>query len=227
MLMLHSAYPAGFVPPGLAAFARPRRKAALPALRPARLFPPPSLWPKTGHYPDILPSQWADQIDPVRGTAASPLGEGNLDRDRFEKIIAIAVNPATYEEEAMTALRKARELVKENRALAHPAPPPPPPPADPPHQDYSFRVEITNIPPDWLTIVAHNLSKAAYGLGLKSKIEYDFTDTPLSLDVRADGPKQACYAFEHHFTWLVDFVNSQQRQPKICSVRSLAACEGA
>ena len=149
----------------------------------------------------------------------------NLGRDRFDKIIAIAVNPATYEEEAITALRKARELVRENRALAHPAPPPAPPkPA--PKPNYYFQVEITNIPPDWLTLVAHSLSKEAYGLGLKSKIEYDFSDTPLSLKIRADGSKEACNAFEKHFTLLIDFVNSQQQQPKTCTVRSFAACKG-
>jgi hypothetical protein len=145
-----------------------------------------------------------------------------LGRDRFDKIIAIAVNPATYEEEAITALRKARELVKENRALAHPEPPPPPPRPAPPQPDYCFQVEITNIPSDWLTLVAHNLSKEAYGLGLKSKIEYDFSDMPPSLNIRADGSKQACSTFEARFTALIDFVNSQQRQPKICTVRSLA-----
>src|ERR1043166_2339189 len=84
-------------------------------------------------------------------------GVANLGRERFDKIIAIAVNPATYEEEAITALRKARELVKEDRALAHPAPPPPPAP-EPPESRYYFQVEITNIPPDWLTLVAHSLS---------------------------------------------------------------------
>jgi hypothetical protein len=148
-----------------------------------------------------------------------------LVRDRFDKIIAIAVNPATYEEEAITALRKARELVKENRALAHPEPPPPAP-AEPPEPNYCFQVEIANIPPDWLALVAHSLSKEAYGLGLRSKIEYDFSDTPPALNVRADGSKEACSAFEEHFTSLIDFVNSQQRQPKICTIRSLAACEG-
>lgn len=156
-----------------------------------------------------------------------------MGRDRFDKIIAIAVNPATYEEEAITALRKARELVKVDRALAHPAPPAaplPPEPAvapEPPEAaepDYCFQVEITNIPPDWLTVVAHSLSREAYGLGLKSKIEYDFTDIPLALNVRADGSREACCAFETHFTSLIDFVNSQQQQPKICTVRSLAAC---
>ena len=142
----------------------------------------------------------------------------NLGRDRFDKIIAIAVNPATYEEEAITALRKARELVKEDRALAHPAPQPPEP-------LYYFQVEITNIPPDWLAVVAHSLSKAAYELGLKSKIEYDFSDTPVALNVRADGSEEACRAFERHFTYLMDFVNAQPRQPKTCTIRSLAACE--
>ena len=150
----------------------------------------------------------------------------NLGRERFDKIIAIAVNPATYEEEAITALRKARELVKENRALAHPAPPPSPPAPEPRQPEYCFRVEITNIPPDWLALVAHSLSREAYALGLKSKIEYDFSDTPLALSVRADGSKQACKSFEIHFTSLVEFVNSQQHQPKICTLRSLAACEG-
>ena len=151
-----------------------------------------------------------------------------MGRDRFDKIIAIAVNPATYEEEAITALRKARELVKENRALAHPAPPPeplPPPPEPAPKPNYYFQVEITNIPPDWLTLVAHSLSKEAYGLGLKSKVEYDFSDTPLALNVRADGSKEACKAFEKQFTLLVDFINSHQQRPQICTVRSLAVCE--
>jgi hypothetical protein len=148
-----------------------------------------------------------------------------LGRDRFDKIIAIAVNPATYEEEAITALRKARELVKEDRALAHPAPPPPPAPEPPPEPLYYFQVEITNIAPDWLTLVAHNLSKEAYALGLKSKIEYDFSDTPPSLNIRADGSEQACRGFERHFTCLIDFVNAEQHQPKTCTIRSLAACE--
>jgi hypothetical protein len=142
-----------------------------------------------------------------------------LGRDRFDKIIAIAVNPATYEEEAITALRKARELVKEDRALAHPASPPPAAPAEP---NYCFQVAITNIPPDWITLIAHSLSKEAYGLGLKSKIEYDFSDVPLALNVRADGCIDACSAFEKHFIRLMDFVNAQPRQPKTCTVRSFA-----
>jgi hypothetical protein len=35
-----------------------------------------------------------------------------MSRDRFDKIIAIAVNPGAYEEEAIAALLKARQLAK-------------------------------------------------------------------------------------------------------------------
>ena len=35
-----------------------------------------------------------------------------MSRDRFEKILAVAVNPGAYEGEAIAALRKARELVE-------------------------------------------------------------------------------------------------------------------
>jgi hypothetical protein len=41
-----------------------------------------------------------------------------MSRDRFDKIIAIAVNPGAYEEEAIAALLKARQLAKENPSLA-------------------------------------------------------------------------------------------------------------
>ena len=41
-----------------------------------------------------------------------------MSRDRFDKIVAIAVNPGAYEEEAIAALLKARQLAKENPSLA-------------------------------------------------------------------------------------------------------------
>jgi hypothetical protein len=133
------------------------------------------------------------------------------DRDRFNKIIAVAVNPATYEEEAIAALRKARELVKQNRVLAHPALPSPQPAAS----EYHFQVVIINIPTDWLGVVAEILCKKADGLGLNSKIEYDFSTIPSGLDVRAEGGKQACDAFERHVVWLIDYMNSRLAQPQI------------
>src|SRR5450631_3520383 len=47
------------------------------------------------------------------------------DRGRFQKVLAIAINPGAYEAEAIAALRKARTFVKIDPSLAHPPPPPP------------------------------------------------------------------------------------------------------
>jgi Protein of unknown function (DUF2786) len=33
-----------------------------------------------------------------------------MDRKRIEKMLAVAINPGVYEEEAISALRKAREI---------------------------------------------------------------------------------------------------------------------
>jgi hypothetical protein len=35
-----------------------------------------------------------------------------MDRKRIEKMLAVAISPGAYEEEAISALRKAREVVK-------------------------------------------------------------------------------------------------------------------
>jgi hypothetical protein len=60
------------------------------------------------------------------------------DRDRLEKVIAVALNPGAYEEEAFTALRKARELVRQDPQLAHAPPPPTPAPEPPPPVEHSL-----------------------------------------------------------------------------------------
>jgi hypothetical protein len=40
------------------------------------------------------------------------------DKDRLDKVLAVAINPGAYEPEAVAALRKARQLVKRDPALA-------------------------------------------------------------------------------------------------------------
>jgi hypothetical protein len=47
------------------------------------------------------------------------------DRDRFNKVLAVAINPGSYEQEAIAALRKARDFVKTDPSLAHSPPLPP------------------------------------------------------------------------------------------------------
>ena len=42
-----------------------------------------------------------------------------MDRKKIEKMLAVAISPGAYEEEAIAALRKAREIVKQNPLLAH------------------------------------------------------------------------------------------------------------
>jgi Protein of unknown function (DUF2786) len=40
-----------------------------------------------------------------------------MDRKKIEKMLAVAISPGAYEEEAIAALRKAREIVKQPRRL--------------------------------------------------------------------------------------------------------------
>ena len=131
------------------------------------------------------------------------------DRDRLEKVIAVALNPGAYEEEAITALRKARELVRQDPELAH-SPPPPPSPLEPPSPvEHSLDFEVTKIPPYWINIFTNNVSEAAYGLGLKSKIVVELEAAPRVIQIRCDGPKQACAVFEAHLNWLITYINTQ------------------
>lgn len=134
----------------------------------------------------------------------------SADRERFEKVLAIAINPGAYENEAISALRKARELVKKDRSLAHPPPAPAPKPAPP--GDDSLEIKITRIGPFWLNILLSNLSQEAYGLGLKSKLTCDFSETPTAVNIRCDGPRDACATFRVHLKWLIDYINSQPRK---------------
>src|SRR6476646_9843832 len=112
------------------------------------------------------------------------------DRDRLEKVIAVALNPGAYEEEAITALRKARELVRQDPGLAHPPPPPTSPPEPPPPVEHSLAFQVTKIPPYWINIFTNNVSEAAYGLGLKSKIVVELEETPRAIRIRCDGPSR-------------------------------------
>ena len=133
-----------------------------------------------------------------------------MSRDRFDKIIAIAVNPGAYEEEAIAALLKARQLAKDNPALAYP---PSSLPVKPSPSEASKQFTITKIAPFWLNILADSISNMAYGLGLKSKISYDFKQRPVALSIRCDGTLAACNALEAHIHWLIDYVNSPPARP--------------
>jgi hypothetical protein len=83
-------------------------------------------------------------------------------RDKFAKIIAVAINPGAYEDEAIAALRRARALVQENPSLAYPEP------AlikRSGREDGSYQTQISNITALVLPVLMTNLSAEAYGLG--------------------------------------------------------------
>jgi hypothetical protein len=136
------------------------------------------------------------------------------DRDRLDKVLAIAVNPGAYETEAVAALRAARQLIRKNPSLAHPPLHPrvhTPKPA--PLGEHSHQVRITNLAPLWLYIAINSLSQQAYGLGLKNKIVIDFKSMPFALDVRCDGAETGCDAFARYVNRLIAYINSQPRRP--------------
>jgi hypothetical protein len=135
------------------------------------------------------------------------------DRARFNKVLAVAINPGSYEQEAIAALRKARDLVKTDPTLAHP---PPLPPAavikGTPSDQSSIESKVTNITRFWLPIFLSNLSEQAYGLNLKSKLSCDFSVVPTTVSIRCDGSKKGCEAFQAHLNWLVKHINSQSKK---------------
>jgi len=135
------------------------------------------------------------------------------DRDRLDKVLAIAVNPGAYETEAVAALRAARQLIKKNPSLVHPPRRPRVPTPNPAQGEHSRQVRITNIAPLWLYIAINCLSQEAYGLGLKSKIVIDFKVMPFALDVRCDGAETDCDTFGRYVNRLIAYINAQPRRP--------------
>jgi hypothetical protein len=130
-------------------------------------------------------------------------------KDRLDKVLAVAINPGAYEQEAVAALHKARELVKGNPNLAFDL-------AsmsgfDPP-DEVSFETEIGGISEFWLPIVLNTLSEQAYNLGLKSRIICDLV-MPTTVHIKCTGTASACEAFKDHLKLLREYINSRQSAP--------------
>jgi hypothetical protein len=99
-------------------------------------------------------------------------------KDRLDKVLTVAINPGAFEQEAVAALHKARELVKRDPNLAFD-----PLPSLDSKDEASFEVEISGVSEFWLPIALNTLSEQAYALGLKSKIISDFA-TPTTVKVK-------------------------------------------
>src|SRR5260370_42046319 len=131
-------------------------------------------------------------------------------RTRFEKIIAIAMDPGAFEDEAIAALRKARELIRQDPGLKEPEIRPPK--VEP--AEASFKSRITNVQNDWLTILMSNLSQEAYGLGLKSKIVCDYAERLTTVEVRCDGSADASNKFQGPLDSPIHYTNKQYAENK-------------
>jgi len=136
------------------------------------------------------------------------------DRDRLQKVLSLAINPGAIEGEAVAALHRARELVKQNPSLAHPPVPPASPPFQPPPPQATFKVSITSVHPDWILILVGFLSKTAYELELKHKIEFDFSQTLTAVNVICDGSQTSCASFEKQVEWCIRYINEELKKPK-------------
>jgi hypothetical protein len=127
-----------------------------------------------------------------------------MDRERFDKVWALAVNPGAIEGEALAAFRKMRELVKENPALGHPAPQTAPAPKPP---QATLKARITRVHSEWVLILIGQLSKRAYELDLRNKITFDFSAAQTAIELVCEGSADACNEFERHVDWCIDYIN--------------------
>jgi len=129
-------------------------------------------------------------------------------KDRLDKVLAVAINPGAYEQEAVAALHKARELVRKEPNLAFDLPTSPLPSPDP-ADEASFEVEISGVSEFWLPIVVNTLSEQAYALRLKSQFISDF-GTPTTVRIKCDGRETGCEAFKKHLDSLVEYIHSRR-----------------
>jgi hypothetical protein len=130
-------------------------------------------------------------------------------KDRLDKVLAVAVNPGAYEQEAVAALHKARELIKRDPNLAFGLPSVSG--LDPAHEA-SFESEISGVSEFWLPILLNTLSDRAYTLRLRSKFICDFA-IPTTVHVKCDGKETGCEAFEAHLNVLMEYMRSRQGEP--------------
>jgi hypothetical protein len=129
-------------------------------------------------------------------------------KDRLDKVLAVAINPGAYEQEAVAALHKARELVRREPDLAFDLPSPSAGDLDPLHEA-TFETQISGVSEFWLPILLNNLSDRAYTLRLRSKFICDFA-IPTTVHVICDGEETACNAFEKHLNLLMEYMLARQ-----------------
>jgi hypothetical protein len=151
---------------------------------------------KTGHAPGRV--------------QVPPLGQGSRmtrDRDQFNKVLTLAINPGATDGEATAALRKVRELVRKDPSLAHPAIPAPATTVP----TSTSNIRVTNVPLLWVSVMLSNASEQAYDLGLRIRMSCDFSQALTAIDFKCDGPENALALFDAYLGRLIVIINAPPR----------------
>jgi hypothetical protein len=134
------------------------------------------------------------------------------DRNKLDKVIALAIHPTTVPAEAVAAFNRARQLVKQNPDLAHPPPEPEPAAPAQPAVNAKFTATITNLHPDWILIFVALVSKTGHEAGLKYRIDFDFSQAAVAIKLQCEGDERQCNLFEWNATWCVNYINEQLKK---------------
>jgi hypothetical protein len=128
------------------------------------------------------------------------------DRERFTKVLALAMHPETMATEALAAFHRARELAKANPSLAHP-PSEPAPALRQPCQGRVYRARITSVRQDRVLLLLELLSKRAYELDLKYHIGFDHGCSPTAIDLVWSGPDKDCKGLQWTVECAINCIN--------------------
>jgi hypothetical protein len=133
------------------------------------------------------------------------------DRERFTKVLALAMHPETMATEALAAFHRARELAKANPALAHP-------PSEPgtalrqPCQGKVYLARVTSVRQDRILTLLGLFSKRAYELDLRYQIKFDYENSLTRVDLVWSGPERDCKGLARTVECVINYININTRK---------------
>jgi hypothetical protein len=133
------------------------------------------------------------------------------DRERFTKVLALAMHPETMATEALAAFHRARELAKVNPALAH-APSEPGTALRQPCQGKVYRARVTSVRQDRILTLLGLFAKRAYELDLRYQIKFDYENSLTRVDLVWSGPERDCKGLARTVECVINYINIKTRK---------------
>jgi hypothetical protein len=133
------------------------------------------------------------------------------DRERFTKVLALAMHPETMATEALAAFHRARELAKANPSLAH-LPSEPATALRRPCQEKVYRAHLTSVRQDRILAFLGLFSKRAYELDLKYRINFDYGNPLTKIDLVWSGPDNDCKGLARTVECVINYINIKTRR---------------